>query len=91
MPKIIKNGVNYASGGADWLAQETSEGFISNKPPLSSSVGTNSIVEGQAIEARGQGSHAEGVGTIASLAMGSHVQGKYNANYENTNLVDVVG
>lgn len=91
MPKIIYNGINYTSSGADWLAQENSEGFISNKPPLNSSIGVDSIVEGQALEARGQGSHAEGVGTIAPLSMGAHVQGKYNADYENTNLIDVVG
>lgn len=105
MPKIIKNGVNYASGGADWLAQLGSEGFISNKPSLASGTGEDSIreglstlatgrashAEGSQTEAVGDYSHTEGLGTISSIAQATHVQGKYNANYTNTNLVDVVG
>ena len=105
MPKIIKNGVNYASGSANWLAQQGSEGFIANKPSLTSGLGDDSIQEGLITIARGKASHAEGssteavgdyshvegLGTISSTAESTHVQGKYNANYTNTNLVDVVG
>ena len=53
--------------------------------------GNYSHAEGQGTEAVGLNSHAEGIGTITPNIMGAHVQGRYNSNLYNNNLVDIVG
>lgn len=93
---VIINDINNIASGEMSVAEGKETQAIGNKGShaegyMTQANGESAHAEGYGSIANGDGSHAEGVGTITSTAPGTHVQGRYNANYTNTNLVDVVG